>query len=74
MRIMSSYFFKGDCSNSIIFSNKLSRESKNLHYQGLEELKTTLKNLSIEGKWMKMTDMIFDWQLIFWYYWFWLEG
>lgn len=44
MRILSRKFYKETCRASIFYSNKLSIESKELHYQGLHEIYELLFN------------------------------
>ena len=38
MRVLSYKFYKTECISSVIHSNKLSYESKKLHFQGLKDL------------------------------------
>lgn len=45
LRIISRKFYRETCRSSIFFSNKLSIESKNLHYEGLREIYDLLVNL-----------------------------
>ena len=44
MRILSRKFYKETCRSSIFYSNKLSLESKELHYQGLHDIYDLLFN------------------------------
>ena len=38
IRILSRKFYRETCRSSIFYSNKLSIESKELHYHGLHEI------------------------------------
>ena len=44
MRVLSRKFYKETCRSSIFYSNKLSLESKELHYQGLHDIYELLLN------------------------------
>ena len=45
MRILGYKFYKDECISSVIHSNKLSYESKKLHFQGLKDLINMLEHL-----------------------------
>jgi hypothetical protein len=46
IRILSANFYRSECISSITLSNKLSRESKLLHYKGLNDICQLLFSLS----------------------------